>query len=212
MLNSLTIWIDEAGRGAWAGPVVAATCVFISPTVKKSDFYNELNDSKKLSPKKREKLFEEILAAQKNDKLIYGIGIIDSTIIDTVGIREANRLAMKQAMDGIFSQIPLKQIKKIQIDGRDNYRFEGIDQKLLEYIVRGDGFIKEIQAASIIAKVTRDRLMRELSEQYPNYGFERHKGYGTAFHSKQLDIHRPAKIHRKSYIPIKNLILGAESL
>jgi len=118
---------------------------------------------------------------------VYSVGIIDSTIIDRVGIREANRLAMEQAMKQVFDCTDC--IAKIQIDGRDNYRFRGIDPKTIEYIVRGDGFIKEIQAASIIAKVTRDRAMRKYAEQYPNYGFDQHKGYGTRLHAHCLEVH-----------------------
>lgn len=207
--KSLIIWVDEAGRGAWAGPVVAGACVFVSQRPK---FYRELNDSKKLSPQKRERLFDEIISAAKWWKIIYEVGIVDSTIIDRVGIREANKLAMEQAMKGIFAQIPPDQIWKIQIDGRDNYRFHGIDPEMIEYIVRWDSFIKEIQAASIIAKVTRDRAMREYAEQFPNYGFEQHKGYGTRLHAHCLEAHWPILIHRQSYTPIKNLILKRESI
>lgn len=207
--KSLIIGVDEAGRGAWAGPVVAGACVFIG---RKPKFYRELNDSKKLSPQKREWLFEEIISAAKWWKIIYGVGIIDSTIIDRVGIREANRLAMEQAMKQIFTQIPLDQIWKIQIDGRDNYQFRDINPETIEYIVRWDSFIKKIQAASIIAKVTRDRAMREYAEQFIDYGFEQHKGYGTRLHAHSLEVHWPIPIHRTSYAPIKNLILERESI
>ena len=207
--KTYTLWVDEAGRGAWAGPVVAGACVFVGRQPK---FYRELNDSKKLSPQKREWLFEEIMTAAEWWKIIYGVGIIDSTIIDRVGIREANRLAMEQAMKQIFAHISPDQVWEIQIDGRDNYRFDGIEAKTIEYIVRWDGFIKEIQAASIIAKVTRDRLMHDMHTSYPTYDFNKHKGYGTRLHSHQLDRHGPCPIHRQSYAPIKNLLFTGESI
>lgn len=107
-----------------------------------------------------------------------------------VGIREANRLAMEVAICSVLAKLPPTSKVHIQIDGRDNYQFQlGKFSEMvekIEYIVRGDGKIKEIMAASILAKVTRDRHMRELAEKYPNYGFEKHKGYGTKVHQNTL--------------------------
>ena len=165
-----------------------------------------MDDSKKLSPLKREGIFESIQRASNAGKLVYGVGMIDAATIDRVGIREANRLAMAEAIHQVFLQIPPEQITKIQIDGRDNYRFDGVDPEKLEYVVRGDGYIKEIQAASILAKVSRDRLMIEYAKTYPDYRFEKHKGYGTALHFTALHLYGYTDIHRKSYKPIKDLI------
>ena len=118
------------------------------------------------------------------------VSLQENTIIDAVGIREANRLAMESALLEILAKLPPTSKVHIQIDGRDNYQFQlGKFSEMvekIEYIVRGDGKIKEIMAASILAKVTRDRHMRELAEKYPNYGFEKHKGYGTKAHQNTL--------------------------
>ena len=103
-----------------------------------------------------------------------GVGIISSEIIDQVGIREANRLAMQGALRQVLSQIG-ENYESIKIDGRDNYKFDEIDTQKVQYIVRGDSFVPEIQAASILAKVSRDHLMIELTKTYPQYGFEKHK-------------------------------------
>lgn len=135
-----------------------------------------------------------------------GVGVIGPDIIDRVGIREANRLAMQEAMRQVIAQMGGDFIS-IKIDGRDNYRFENMDPNNIAYIVRGDSFVPEIQAASILAKVSRDRLMVELSEACPDYGFEKHKGYGTRLHEELLGVHGPSDMHRKSYAPIKKLIL-----
>lgn len=209
MQKLFLLWVDEAGRGSWAGPVVAGACA-LRKGVNYS-FSPFLNDSKKLSPKKREEIFLMIQDSIKEWLCFGGVGIISSEIIDQVGIREANRLAMQEALRQVLSQVG-KNFECIKIDGRDNYRFDDIDQKKIEYIVRGDTFVPEIQAASILAKVSRDHLMMELTKVYPNYGFEKHKGYGTRLHEELLNIHRPSDIHRKSYAPIKKLILEGESV
>lgn len=207
MKKNFLIWVDEAGRGSWAGPVVAGAFALQKDIQYPFSFL--LNDSKKLSPKKREEIFDMIQKSIKIGTCFGGIGVISSEIIDQVGIREANRLAMQKALQQVFSQIG-NDFESVKIDGRDNYRFEDINQKKLEYIIRWDGFIPEIQAASILAKVSRDTIMKELSKTYSNYGFEKHKGYGTCLHEELLSIHRPSDIHRKSYAPIKKLILEEE--
>ena len=152
-----------------------------------------------------------IQEAMREGLCFGGVGIIGSEIIDRVGIREANRLAMQEALTQVLPQIG-EDFELIKIDGRDNYQFENIEREKIQYIVRGDSFIPEIQAASILAKVSRDILMEDLAKIYQLYGFERHKGYGTRLHEELLGIHRPCAIHRKTYTPIKKLILEEESV
>jgi len=141
----------------------------------------------------------------KKGECFGGVGIISSQTINQVGIREANRLAMQEALRQVIAQIGTN-FELIKIDGRDDYRFDDIDSKKLQYIVRGDTFVSEIQVASILAKVSRDHLMIELAKVYPDYGFEKHKGYGTRLHEELLSLHRPSKVHRKTYAPIKKLL------
>jgi len=177
--------IDEAGRGALAGPVVAVAVVmpFLDLQIK------DVRDSKLLTPKKREKLFDEII----DNCLGYGVGIVDHKIIDKINIYQASRLAMKLAVKNIKSIIPdylLIDAMEIEID---------IPQKP---IIGGDLQSYSIAAASIIAKVTRDRLMRDFHKQYCNYRFDKHKGYGTKQHMEHLNEYGPCKIHRFSYKPI----------
>ncbi|MDD5377215.1 MAG: ribonuclease HII [Candidatus Gracilibacteria bacterium] len=207
MPYSFLLGVDEAGRGSWAGPVVAGACAL--RTGMKYDFSPLLDDSKKLSPKKRREIFRMLQDSMEQGLCFGGVGIIGPEIIDQVGIREANRLAMQEALKQVFARIG-DNFGLIRIDGRDNYRFENIEQGKIKYIVRGDTFVPEIQAASILAKVSRDTLMEELAKTYPDYGFEKHKGYGTHLHEELLGIHRPSPIHRKSYAPIKKLILEGE--
>lgn len=138
-----------------------------------------------------------------------GIGIIGPDIIDRVGIREANRLAMEEAIRQVIARIG-DNFRLVNIDGRDNYAFGQVDSERIRYIVRGDGFVPEIQAASILAKVTRDSLMESLAETHPHYGFEKHKGYGTRLHAELLNLYGPSDLHRKTYAPIKKLILERE--
>lgn len=209
MQSFYLLGVDEAGRGSWAGPVVAGACALQSGMTY--DFSPLLDDSKKLSPRKRKEIFLMIQKSICQGLCFGGVGVISSEIIDQVGIREANRLAMQEAMRQVLSQIGEK-YDSIQIDGRDNYHFDAIDQEKITYIIRGDTFIPEIQAASILAKVSRDTLMEELAQVHTNYGFEKHKGYGTRLHEELLTIHRPSPIHRKSYAPIKKLILKEESV
>ena len=136
--------------------------------------------------------------------------MIENTEIDTVGIREANRRAMEQAILRVLSQLQSQGIDisgiSILIDGRDNYRFAGVDPVSVRYIVRGDATVPEIQAASILAKVDRDTIMDGYACIYPEYGFERHRGYGTARHRAMIDVHGITSIHRISFEPIKGLI------
>lgn len=198
------IGVDEAGRGAWAGPVVAA-CVIWSG---KNPIKWILRDSKKMTEKDREKTYEEIISLAAQGKILYWVGIIENTVIDEVWIREANR----RAMEGALRMINTEKIKEnkggifLLIDGRDNYVFDAPGLPEPEYIVRGDSRVKQIMAASVLAKVTRDRIMIEYEKTFPGYGFDKHKWYGTGVHQEALKNLWVSQIHRKSYAPIKNLL------
>jgi len=183
----LIIGVDEAGRGPLAGPVVAAAVV-----LKTYSFLNRIDDSKKLSSLLRDKAFPEII-----DKSIFGIGIIDEKIIDRLNILRATHLAMEEAVNSLIQKInPLDRNKiHIIVDGNmpANFGFRCTP------IVKGDTKSKSIAAASILAKVTRDRIMDDYHKIYPQYGFLEHKGYPTLAHRQALDRFGPSIIHRKSF-------------
>ncbi len=188
MLNwdtvGLVAGVDEAGRGPLAGPVVAAAVILddLKPIAG-------LNDSKKLSEKRREKLYDEILAKA----LCCSIAQATVQEIDTLNILQATLLAMRRAVDGLR----LKPVK-VLVDGN---RLPVLDVRA-EAIVQGDALVPAISAASILAKVHRDRLCAQLHAQYPVYGFDRHKGYGTAVHLQALAEHGPSPSHRMSFAPV----------
>ena len=172
---------DEAGRGPLAGPVVAAAVI-----IPQGLIIQGINDSKKLSAKKREILYEQIISTCE-----YSIGIVDVDIIENINILNASRLAFKNAIEGLDT-IP----NMIYADYITNLDIE------IPYsaIVKGDAKVYSIAAASIIAKVTRDRLMDEYAVKYPMYGFEKHKGYGTKLHSEAIKKYGPCPIHRESFL------------
>ena len=180
--------VDEAGRGPLAGPVVAAAVIF-SPNINIVD----LDDSKKLSPKKREELFLEI----KERATTYGVAVIGHRIIDEINILQAARLAMKQAVDQL-NPIP----DLLLIDG--NQKIEStLDQWA---IVKGDSKSLSIAAASVLAKVTRDRIMDAYHKLYPQYEFNRHKGYGTKLHRTLIQEYGPCPIHRSKFKGVSEYI------
>ena len=180
--------VDEAGRGPLAGPVVAAAVIF-SPNIDIVD----LDDSKKLSPKKREELFLEI----KDRATTYGVAVIGHRIIDEINILQAARLAMKQAVDQL-NPIP----DLLLIDG--NQKIEStLDQWA---IVKGDSKSLSIAAASVLAKVTRDRIMDDYHKLYPQYEFNRHKGYGTKLHRTLIQEYGPCPIHRSKFKGVSEYI------
>lgn len=181
--------IDEAGRGPLAGPVVAAACI-----LPEAALFENLNDSKQLTPELRTILYEEIISYPG---LIYGIGIIDVKTIDRVNILQATFLAMKKAVASL--SLPPDYIL---IDGNQLPHFD----IPTESIVQGDGLSISIAAASILAKVTRDRIMETLDAQYPHYGFKQHKGYATDQHLQAIHTHGPSPIHRKSFDPVKTML------
>ncbi|MDR1417911.1 MAG: ribonuclease HII [Endomicrobium sp.] len=179
--------IDEAGRGPLAGPVVASAVI-----LPKDCLICDLNDSKKLSQKKREFLFKII----KEKALFYAISIVDNNIIDKINILQATLLAMRNSI----SQLP-KAPDICLIDG--NCKVKGLDIAQ-ETIVGGDAKSASIAAASILAKVIRDNLMDEYAKKYPLYGFDKHKGYGTKKHIEAINQYGVCSIHRMSFAPICN--------
>ena len=176
--------VDETGRGPLAGPVVAAAVILddLHPIAG-------LNDSKKLTAKRREKLFDEI----KAKALCFSIAQASVQEIDEINILQATLLAMKRAVEGLR----LKPMK-VLVDGN---RLPAIDIRA-EAIVQGDALVPAISAASILAKVHRDRLCEQMHAQYPQYGFDQHKGYGTAVHLAALQAHGPAECHRLTFAPV----------
>lgn len=180
------IGVDEAGRGPLAGPVVAAAV-----KIKEyCDFFKEINDSKKLSEKKREELFDKILTYCD-----VGIGISTVEEIDEINILNATFLAMNRAIKDINEENII--YDKVLVDGNKDIRGYIGNQ---ETIVKGDAKSLSIAAASIIAKVTRDKIMVENSKQYPEYFFEKHKGYGTKLHREIILEKGVLPIHRKSFL------------
>lgn len=183
------VGVDEAGRGPLCGPVVAACCIL------PKEYKNEhINDSKKLSEKKREIAYKEIIA----NALDYGIGIVDAKRIDEINIYEATKEAMHIAISKlkISYDLILTDAMKLQ-----NEKVGVIP------LIKGDAKCECIAAASIIAKVTRDHILEEYDEKYPQYGFKSHKGYGTKKHIEAIKQYGIIKdFHRESYEPIKSLI------
>lgn len=186
--------IDEAGRGPLAGPVVAA-CVVLD----KENEILYLNDSKKLSEKRRESLYIEIM----DKSLAYGIGAVDEKIIDDINILEATHIAMKEAYENANKMYFEKYKSNINMLFVDALKIKNIDIKQVS-IVHGDALSKSIAAASILAKVTRDRIMIEYGKLYNEYGFAKHKGYGTKQHMEILKKIGPCDIHRKSFLSFLN--------
>jgi len=181
-VDGLICGVDEAGRGPLAGPVCAAAVI-----LPRGLEIPELNDSKKLTEKKREKLYEII-----TEKAIsYGIAFADHNEIDSLNILNATFTAMNRAISQLDPPPALALI--------DGNTVKGIEYPA-EAIVGGDGKCASIAAASILAKVTRDRFMVEMAEKYPQYGFERHKGYGTKLHYQALREYGASPIHRKTFL------------
>jgi len=183
--------IDEAGRGPLAGPVVAACALVINWNIDK-EILNSVKDSKKLSEKKREYIFESV---KDLPSIKWGIGIINEKKIDEINILNATKLAMAEAARDLTSKHP---IDMLIIDGNALIDFP-LEQRA---IVKADDKIFSCSLASIIAKVTRDRIMHEYGRQYPQYQFEKHKGYGTKIHMQAIKQHGPCEIHRKTFAPI----------
>ncbi len=190
--------LDEAGRGPLAGPVVAAAVL-----INKNDkvFKNiKINDSKKISAKNRE-LFYNILTNHKD--IEWGIGIVSEKVIDKINILQASKLAMVKAIEDLGVKADF-----LLIDGNFGINVN-IPQK---GIIKGDQKVFSISAASILAKVTRDNIMQNMHEKYPEYRFDLHKGYGTALHINNLKSFGPCKIHRKTFYPVNSIANSVSSI
>jgi len=194
--------VDEAGRGALAGPVVAGACLIPCPLFRRrrsvprwspyqripKDRDCLIADSKQLSPEERDVAFSWITI-----HCPFGVGVVPASFIEEHGILAANNRAMQIAVE----ELQKKQlITRLLIDGRDHFQFSLPHQS----IIRGDSIEPSIAAASIVAKVTRDRIMIDLNNLYPSYGFEKHKGYGSADHIENIRVHGPCAIHRLSFL------------
>lgn len=205
------IWIDEAWRWPWAWPVVACSLCFNPKKLPSKEFLQTLNDSKKLSEKKREEIFEKIIEFSNETipQIYFWVWVVDNFIIDEINIRQANKKAMGRSLIELYRKlnIPLENKKtEIFIDWKDNYVFEDFWVKP-SFIIRWDSKILEISAASIIAKVFRDKLMDTYSLIYPSLWFEKHKWYWTKKHIEAiLKKDKITWIHRISYKPIKNIL------
>ena len=185
--------IDEAGRGPLAGPVVVACVV-----MPRDSMIEGVNDSKKVSEKKRERLYEEII----EEAIGYGVGIISQEEIDRINILNATKEGLTTAIKEMEKDLQVKkrEIKKPEIILVDALTKIDTDHIPYRSIIKGDAKSYSIAAASIIAKVTRDRIMRQWDEIYPQYGFIQHKGYGTKKHIEAIKQYGPCPIHRKSFI------------
>jgi ribonuclease HII len=180
--------IDEAGRGPWAGPVVAAAVILAPDRIPEG-----INDSKKLSEERREALFEQVMA-----EAIVGIGIAGIEQIDQMNVLQATLWAMAAAC-GSLSRVP----SAVLIDGN---LCPGSLPCPTHPLVKGDSLSLSVAAASIVAKVTRDRIMTDLADQYPVYGWARNKGYGTREHSQALLRHGVTPHHRRSFRPVQDVL------
>ncbi len=179
--------VDEAGRGPWAGPVVAGAVILDQKNIP-----NGINDSKKLSAIKREKLYEEILQSART-----GVGISTVEEIDKYNILEATKLAMQRAVSMLGSDMTL-----VLVDGNKSPSLPFPTKT----VIGGDAKSLSIAAASIIAKVTRDRVMLDLGRTHPEYGWEKNSGYGTKYHIEALAKYGITIHHRKTYKPIRELL------
>ncbi len=190
--NYLVAGVDEVGRGCLAGPVVAAAVVL------QDGFSGEYVDSKQLSHKKRGQLVQQLY---KGDALAIGIGCANAAEIDAINILQATFVAMHRALHNLETSTQIK-VDALLIDG--NMTPGTARQE--KAIIKGDKHFPCIAAASIVAKVYRDQWMSNLANQYPAYGFEKHKGYGTKYHQEALQAHGPCSIHRKSFSPVHALL------
>ena len=178
--------VDEAGRGPFAGPIVAAAVILKAPV-------EGLNDSKQLEPEERARLFDVLMTGDH----AIGVASVDVETIDRFGIQQANYSAMAQA---VAQLAPAPEFLLV-----DGFQLPGVPHPQTR-LIKGDARSLSIAAASIIAKVTRDRIMVELDAQYPGYGFGKHKGYGTAEHCEKIERLGPCPIHRRSWSPIAQVI------
>src|SRR3972149_1667205 len=185
----MLVGVDEAGRGPLAGPVVAAAvAICLSDDALVEEFMKlGVRDSKFILPKKREQLYGILTA---HTAVSWGVASVDEKAIDRINILQASLLAMKYAVDAMMKKQPVPQQPYLYIDGRDIIPDMSVDQKA---VIGGDAIVFSIAAASIIAKVTRDRMMGVYAKEYPQYQFEQHKGYGTKLHYAAMSEHGPRR-------------------
>ena len=189
--------IDEVGRGPWAGPLVVGACVLREPI-------EGLNDSKKLTGKRREALATEI-----HEKAYCGLGWVSAAELDKLGLSAALRKACREAVKQVQTLKP--EFNEIIIDGTVNFLSDTPLGKYVSVLPKADALVPEVSAASIIAKVARDNYMVKLAERFPDYGFEKHVGYGTALHRAALEKYGPCEEHRKSFRPVAELAHNVEA-
>lgn len=204
------IGVDEVGRWAWAGPVVAWACLFNLEKINNHKILRELKDSKKLTKQKREYLSWELLKLELEWICYLWLWRKSNKIIDKIGIKKANKLAMQEAINEILGKIKKQNIVEtsieLQIDWNDKYIFNWIKLKT-KFIIRWDNLVDEIKAASIYAKVARDNMMTKYAKKYKKYNLENNVWYGTQKHIDALGKFWVTPIHRKSYKPIKNILI-----
>ena len=197
MIKMAILGIDEVGRGPWAGPLVVGAVVLSGGMV------DGLTDSKKLTARKREELAEKVRESGAG----VGLGWVSAEEIDEVGLSEALRLATRRAVEEISAAYD-----EVIIDGTVNFLAETILQRNVTVLAKADLLIAEVSAASIVAKVARDEYMAQLAEKYPEYGFERHVGYGTAAHREALCKYGATPEHRKSFRPVAEMLENSDRL
>ena len=181
--------VDEAGRGPLAGPVVAAACIFPRGLVLEG-----VDDSKKLSPKKREEIYQILVSHPEID---FAIGVVEQTQIDVINILQASLTAMASAIKNLVVEPDF-----LLVDGNQSPPTE----IACKAVVKGDSLSQSIAAASILAKHSRDQMMLQFHLKWPLYGFDKHKGYATRAHLQAIQKHGPCPIHRKSFEPLKSIL------
>ncbi len=184
---SLIAGVDEVGRGPLIGPVVASAVM-----LPKGYFHEDIKDSKKLSEKKRERMYDII----KENAISIGIGVVSEDVIDEINIYEATKVAMKKAIDNLSVKPEHVLIDAMKLD---------LDIPSTS-IIKGDALSESIAAASIIAKVTRDKMLEEMDKEFPMYDLKNNKGYGTKKHLEALEKYGACKYHRKSFKPVSEVI------
>lgn len=194
--GKIVIGMDEVGRGPIAGPIAVGAVLidtdFCEKIKPKDNWWRKVNDSKKLSPKLRNEIFAFI-----EEYMLFGVGMASSELIDKYGIKKATEVAAKRALKKIGRKPEI-----ILVDG--NRKFINYNNCSERAIVKGDGRMWSIACASIAAKVVRDKFMTRIDKFFPNYQFQKHKGYGTALHLECLKRHGPCRFHRYSFAPVKN--------
>lgn len=190
--------VDEAGRGPWAGPVAAGAVIFRNRALPE-DLLKGLNDSKKLSPQKREKMYLRLQEEEAKGNLCIGLGWASCREIDEMNILQATYLAMKRAVEALAIAPDVALV--------DGNRTPPNLTCPVRTVIKGDGKSYSIAAASIVAKVSRDHLMTELGQKYPQYGFAKNAGYGTAEHIAALEKYGVTPEHRRSYKPVQKILL-----